>query len=295
MSDWHSLDKARRYLEEIKDARQSNRCPAVQDVDFIEELVASENDANPQLKLGHHKLCIGDNFEAARDSGLVERIINGIEEGRDWRAVLDTGNHRLAMSARHDEDNPRNISVFIVNSLKILWFNVRGWQKSFDQVAKAVNERLGPDEKPVKIVASLAGTEVQKTPEGCSIFALSAAKKMEDNPAVEAIHREALNALKKDGESAGGRTVNALRHLDPSFFKHATSPNVVNAYLRAQPDEVASRPVNREEQTLQKRQEAHMINRKVGDSLRRYSNSYEGKRLSFFTRAVDYMERRKGE
>ena len=110
----------------------------------------------------------------------------------------------------------------------------------------------------------------------------------------------------------GVNHLSADRLLPPSFFKHATSGNVIGRYVdacdagrtaaearrqagftgwqRDWPDGQA--PVNKKGQTLQQRHAAHSItreSRRDPGRLLTYSNSYEAKRIELIREALTHL------
>jgi hypothetical protein len=109
----------------------------------------------------------------------------------------------------------------------------QAWQKSLHTLTAALQARTADPNNPVRIHLGMTGSDVQKSAEGCHIFALSAAKKMADEPSIQTLHERVLLGLHTGRIAAGVNHLDAQRNLPPSMFKHATSKTVLQRYIQA--------------------------------------------------------------
>ena len=217
-------------------------------------------------------------------TSFSKRIAEGVETGEQWRAVLDTDNHRMAMSAHYDKDNPCNVSIFIVDATQIDEEDVEAAQEHFNMLAEDINMHIDTKvNSPVRIAVSIAGTKTHGTKEGCDIFAIADAEDMLNNPVIEAIHQEALAKLRENREVVNSRLVNAIS-LGLGFYRLATNPKTLDNYLDVHPE------LAEEVQTLKDQQSAHLVDREEHDNL--YSNMYEKERINLFSRLLSYQKKR---
>jgi hypothetical protein len=307
------------YLERLEKAYLSDDIPHVddiKDIDHLGDMIAGLNAADPALKLEYYKAREGDDEQFSfRDSPLADRLAAELGKGTAWRGILDIDDHRTALSIKCSSSS-NDVSMVLVNSVGFDLPDieqVRGqWRTALEELRTTLQQKLSPSARPVRLDMVFTGSDVQKPREGCCIFALSAAKKMASDPAIEGLHRSTLQDLASGTLRPSVASVSADVLLPPSFFKHTTSRSVVGRYLEtrrldhalavrrgagdgpgATPDPFGSpdAPVNKKGQSLQQRFEGHLVNRADRDRgvNRTYSNSYEAKRIEIIKTALAHL------
>ncbi|HEY9106123.1 MAG TPA: YopJ family acetyltransferase [Roseateles sp.] len=303
------------YLQELEQALHEGRTPDTADALHMPELVEGLNLADRSLKLESHLFVLGEPAPVMLQSSLAQRLRDSLGSGQAWRGVISDGDHGAAISLRFSTSS-NDVSMLLVDSLAWSQRDVdqkrRAWQAVLATLTPALQDRAGPQAAPVRLHLGMFATDVQRTPEGCHIFALSAAKKLASDPAVAALHERALQGIATGRIRPGVNHLNADRLLPPSLFKHATSGRVVERYVdacdagrsaaearrqagftgwqRDWPDGQA--PVNKQGQNLQQRHAAHSItreSRKAPGRLISYSNSYEAKRIELIREALTHL------
>lgn len=188
----------------------------------------------------------------------------------------------------------------------------RAWNAVLGVLTGALQQRTAADGSPVRLHLGITSSAVQKSSEGCHIFALAAAKKMASDPAIRALHDRVLLGLTIGRIRAGVSHLDANRQLPPSLFKHTTSAKVLQRYIevsrqrlqaaqarrqagftgwqRLRTDPLA--PVNKKGQSLLQRHAAHSVTREDRTQpgrLLSYSNSYELKRIDLIQEALAHL------
>jgi hypothetical protein len=158
------------------------------------------------------------------------------------------------------------------------------WGKALATIARVTQATLAPDAPPVRVHLMTVGASTQKTLSGCSIFALSALKKMASEGFVDRLHDDTLEGMVGEGPSIGVQLVDGSE-LPASFMKHATSGTVVDAYLDQSPLADPGAAVNHQGETLRERHDKHVITR----GLFTYSNSFEAKRIELVRAALHHL------
>lgn len=328
-----NLDVARKhypaltkYLEKLEAAyKTSTSLWPVEDVDHLPDIIAGLNAADPELRLHFEVILAEDHPDFTlectpariRDSALAKHIEAelllkpGQRSTRGWRALIDDGGrHRVAMDVQCSKSS-NDVSIIVIDSLNI--FNK--WDVILNVISSSVQSKIDPSVPPVRLHLAFFDTQTQRTDEGCDIFALSAAKKMAADPTIRALHDRLLEDLASDRIKPGGNILTAARQLPPSLFKHATSRRVLENYLdmqRHQRDDVTEWAwhgfmqqerlivdpdgmVNKQGQTLLQRYDLHETER--ADPLtgmrRKYSTSYEDKRIKLIRTALAHLTRDK--
>lgn len=307
------------YLEQLEKAYLSDEIPQlddIKDIDHLGDMIAGLNAADPALKLEYYKAREGDDEHFSfLDSPLTDRLAAELGKGTAWRGILDIDDHRTALSIKCSSSS-NDVSMVLVNSVGLDLPDieqVRGqFRSALEELRATLQQRLGPSAPPVRLDMVFTGSDVQKPREGCCIFALSAAKKMASDPAIEGLHRSTLQDLANGTLRPSVARVPADVLLPPSFFKHTTSRSVVGRYTEARrldhalavrraagdgagagPGPFASpdAPVNKKGQSLQQRFESHIVHRADRDRgvNRTYSNSYEAKRIEIIKTALAHL------
>jgi hypothetical protein len=156
------------YLEALEAAYAANKPAPIRDKEFLPDLIAGLNAADPRRKLDY---C---------------RLAAGLGQGGAWCALLDeAGGHRTALGIRCSSTS-RDASLVLVDSLAIDAddpFEKRRWLGITQGLEKALQAKLGGD-APVRLRLTVAGSDAQRSAEGCAVFAISAARKLASDPAI---------------------------------------------------------------------------------------------------------------
>jgi hypothetical protein len=233
--------------------------------------------------------------------------------GRDvsWPAVVDIDDHRIALSVRCTRSN-NDVSMLLVNSSALEDRDSRKWVRdTWNDVlwplTEFLNARRKPSQPPVRIRMEFTGSKAHQGLEGCTIFALSAAKKLASDPEIGRVHARMLAELEDGGRSVTVRWADPHSVLPPSFYKHATSRKVITDYLAArtelreagassshsveEPLTDPNGPVNKRGQGLLERFDSHVVQRwdERNAQYRRFSNSYESKRIELIATALAHL------
>lgn len=296
-------------------ARDDGRTPDTADAMFLPELIQGLNAAHPGLKLERHFFELGVPEAELLASSLAQRLQQSLGSGQAWRGVLTDGDHATALSLRFSGHTP-DVSLLLVDSLTWSPGDVErkrtAWQHTLDTLSAALQARSPKPTPPVRLHLAMVASDVQKSSEGCNIFALSAALKMASDPAIQALHERVLFGLLTGRVPPGVNHLDAPRNLPPSMLKHATSKTVLQRYVQASGERRraaqarreagftgwqrvrvdAMGPVNKKGQSLLERHAAHLITRedrtRPGRMLT-YSNSYELKRIDLVRRALAHL------
>jgi hypothetical protein len=303
------------YLADLELARAEGRTPDTADAHFLPELVQGLNAAHPGLKLERHFFELGAPESELLASSLAQRLQQSLGSGQTWRGVLTDGDHGTALSVQFSGHTP-DVSMLLVDSLKWSPGDVdrkrTAWQRTLNTLSAALQAKMPQLTPPVRLHLATVVSDVQKSSEGCHIFALSAALKMASDPAIQALHERVLFGLLTGRVPPGVNHLDGPRNLPPSMFKHATSKTVLQRYIRVsgerrraaqarreagftgwqrvRADTMAS--VNKKGQTLLERHAAHLVTRadrtRPGRMLT-YSNSYELKRIDLVRQALAHL------
>lgn len=303
------------YLEDLEQALDEGRTPDTADAQFLPELLAGVNAAHPGLQLERHLFELGGPKDELLASSLAQRLQDSLGSGQAWQGVLTDGDHGTAISLRFSA-HTNDVSLLVVDSVGWGPFDAlrkrQAWQATLNTLTDALQARVPDGGKPVRLHLGMTDTGVQKSAEGCHIFAIAAAQKMATDPAIQSQHERALFGLLTGRMAAGVNHLDAPRNLPPSLFKHATSKDELKHYIqvsssrrraaqakrnagftgwqRLRPDAMA--PVNKKGQNLLERHAAHEVTRpdraQPGRS-RTYSNSYEHKRIHLVRQALTHL------
>jgi hypothetical protein len=303
------------YLDELEAALRQGRAPATADAWHLPELIEGLNLADPTLKLERHLFVLGAEAPEVLASSLAQRLRSSLGGGQAWRGVITDGDHGAAISLRFPAQS-NDVSMLLVDSSAWTPRDVdrkrQAWRHTLGILTRDLQASADPQRGPVRLHLGITASDVQKTSEGCHIFALSAAKKLASDPTIATLHERALLGLSSGRISPGVNNLNANRLLPPSLFKHATSRGVLERYIAAidtgrtaaqarreagftgwqrdWPDGQA--PVNKKGQNLLERHAAHTISRQDPvdpHRQRSYSNSYEIKRIEMVRQALVHL------
>lgn len=281
------------YLQALEAAYAANKPAPIRDKEFLPDLIAGLNAADPRRKLEYCRLAALD-AESVCASSLVDRLAEGLGKGGAWCTLLDeAGGHRTALGIHCSSTSP-HASLVLVDSLEIDAdddFEQQRWLGITRALEQALQAKQGGAE-PVRLHLTVAGSEAQRSGEGCAIFAISAARKLASEPAITRLHGKVLGAI-HNGTEMPGFHVLPSHQLPPAFFKHANSSRDLRDYLvaRSRAAQAAPQPqgplrvndpiVNKKGQSLTKRFASHVVERPAssGDKMIRFSNSYEAKRI----------------
>jgi hypothetical protein len=278
------------YLEALEAAYAANKPAPIRDKEFLPDLIAGLNAADPRRKLDYCRLAALD-AESVCASNLVDRLSEGLSRGSAWCTLLDeAGGHRTALGIRCSSTS-RDASLLLVDSLAIDAddpFEKQRWLGITQGLEKALQAKLGGD-APVRLRLTVAGSDAQRSAEGCAVFAISAARKLASDPAIARLHGRILDLI-RGGTGSPGYGVMPPHLLPPAFFKHANSGRDIRDYLVARagaaqppgpPRRVIDPIVNKKGQSLLQRHASHLVERQAssGEKMNRFSNSYEAKRI----------------
>ncbi len=310
-----SMDLARthypvltRYLARLEAAHQSNiTLSPIEDINHIEAIIKGLNIADPKLNLHFDKMGAEDSPEQIRGYALAQKLEAELRveprhrSSNGWREIIDDGEHRIAMGVQCSKtSNDASIIVIDSRSMDLASFNAgagKKWGRVVAAIAPGIQTKLGPSASPVRLHVAHFATHTQKSQEGCSIFALSAAKKMASDPAIAKLHNLFLTGMiRMQIKQAASLVAVPAQHLPPSLYKHATSKRVLNDYwvertrVGFAKGEGPDSKVNKKGQTLLERSAANEIQR-LDYTLdyplvRTYSNSYEAKRIDLIRTAL---------
>jgi len=299
---WTHYPELTQYLQEREDALGLNTVSQtwdINDIDHMESLVEGLNLADPGLKLDYYQELWSDDASVAaiHTAALAERLQAELGKGGAWRAVVDYGEHRNAISVQCSASS-NDVSIVLVdstteNSAHTAHVRQR-WADVLNEISAAAQARLGPDTPPVRVHMALLSSGVQKAPEGCCIFALSAAKKMASEGAIRELHTRTLDDVAQGRAQPGVEWQDASPRLPPAFFKHATSRAVVEEYLKvlSQRDPAAAQAsVNKHGKTLLQRYDDNFVQRDdlIEEKKVSYSMSYEEKRIEMIKTALTHL------
>ncbi|WP_140629755.1 YopJ family acetyltransferase [Methylibium rhizosphaerae] len=287
------------YLLELEAAYLENRTPVVKDAEHLDALIAGLNRAEPGLHLERNDVMKFELQDAIDDYPLVRRLAEGLGTSAAWRMIInndDDTDHRSALSVKCNPSS-RDASLILVESLGDKEQVMDLWQDLLPRVTDALRRRL-PGDPPVRLHLAVANTTAQRTPEGCDIFALAAARKMASEPQIARLH-DAI--LAKPPADASGSHITPLPAtlLPASLLKHSTSGTALldslfqrDASPHAQKQDGVFNPVvNRDGQTLLERWTSHLTHRwdAKAEKPRTYSNSYEAKRIDLVRTALAHL------
>lgn len=273
---------------------------------MMPDIIAGLNKADPQLRLGLDVVMQFEPLSVVSDYRLVQQLEQGLVKGGDWRMVIDDQDidHRYAMGV-HCDPASRCASLILIESLdesSETAERMTAWQDIIERMGKVLRERL-PGDPPVRLHLAVSATTTQRSPEGCDIFAISAARKLASEPSISDLHQKVLARMSR---SDAATVVSPLpsTFLPPSFFKHSTSGNDLldNLFRRDEVgharrlDGVFNPVVNQKGQTLLERWTSHLTSRVDQDTgkQRVYSNSYEAKRIELIRTALAHLIRPDG-
>lgn len=149
------------YLAALEAAYASNQPAPIRDKDFLPDLIAGLNAADPRRKLEYCRLAALDT-ESVCASSLVDRLAEGLAKGGAWCTLLDeAGGHRTALGIQCSSTS-RDASLVLVDSLAIDVddpFEQERWLEVTQGLEKALQAKLGGD-SPVRLRLTLAGSDV---------------------------------------------------------------------------------------------------------------------------------------
>lgn len=287
-----------------------------EDMYHLDDLLEALNAADPSLQLRRYAFEFDRRCTGLAQSGLVSQLLQGMRNQAQWNAIFDRdGKHRSAVSIRCAD---HAASFVVVDSLAADSITEKThtdiWQRVLGQLQWFLDRKRNFAEPCVQLRAHVVFTHAQKSSEGCTIFALSAARKMASATAIADLHRQAL--APRPPASAAEPEVKFLSAsvLPPAFMKHATSASVLRDYLEKRRQEPGASDsslgaVNRRGETLLERHAAHAVTRPKGPAAEptwmtpilqclgldtgpdtvTYSDSYAHKRIEFVRLALAHF------
>ncbi|MGM9491793.1 YopJ family acetyltransferase [Ideonella sp. YS5] len=273
------------YLDELERAYRQNREPAVFDHPYLDDILQGLNAADPALAAQRCEFSPRWQASDLATSPLARCLQSHLGTGRTARLLLDSEGHRAALSIRCAAGS-NDVSMLLVDSFspELMKDGTAHWGRALAAIASALQKTLEPDAPPVRVHLTTVGASTQKTLSGCSIFAMSALKKMASEDFVGQLHHETLESMAGEGPAIGVHLVGP-DELPVPFMKHATSGTVIDAYLDRSSLAEADAAVNRQGETLRDRHSRHLITR----GLFTYSNSFEAKRIEFVRTALHHL------
>jgi len=273
------------YLDELERAYRQNREPVLFDHPYLDDLLRGLNAAAPALAARRCEFSPRWSQRELASSELTRCLQSNIGTGRTARLLLDSEGHRAALSIRCAAGS-NNVSMLLVDSFspELMKQGTASWGEALATIAGLIQAKLEPDAPPVRVHLMTVGASTQKTLSGCSIFALSALKKMASEDFVGKLHDETLEGMTGEGPAIGVHLADG-KELPVAFMKHATSGAVIDAYLRESSLAEAGAAVNGRGETLRERHASHVITR--GQFT--YSNSFEAKRIEFVRTALHHL------
>ena len=314
-------DSLRVYLTTMPQRLQSAAIPDTNaDAEHLRSIVIGLRLHTPSLDLRVYEIPDPDERpHAIRDGLLCRHVAMAIKSGLHWQAVVVTESHQMALSLSCSER--RNcVSLILLDSAYkrqgLDKFAALKWTNVIEQIGTGLNRLGAAEEEPTRLALTVCGSSAQLTIEGCTIFALAAARKMATDPEFGDLRRSRLEALENDVLAPGLHHLDAM-YLPPAFMKHATSKRVIREYLdarrrlapsglppRADVEQVASASKRPRLETspsptqmLTERFENFKVKRGLaafpGSAARpiEYSNSYEHKRIALIRKAIEGLEK----
>ena len=154
------------YLEELELAMHEGRTPDTADALHLPELIEGLNLADRALRLERHLFVLGSAAPAVLQSSLAQRLGDSLGTGQAWRGVLTDGDHGTAISLRFSGSS-NDVSMLLVDSSAWSPRDVdhkrRTWQATLAMLAPALQERAGPQARPVRLHLGMLATDVQRT------------------------------------------------------------------------------------------------------------------------------------
>ncbi|CAM3711419.1 YopJ serine/threonine acetyltransferase [Paracidovorax anthurii] len=286
------------------------------DMHHLDDIMEALNATTPSLNLCKYAFEFNQQLEGLKKTGLVTQLFEGMQTQGQWHAIFDRdGKHRSAMSVQCAKDSA---SLVIVDSLPADSIteevHTGTWTRVLEELQWFLDRKRNFVEPRTQLRAHIVFTHAQKSDEGCTIFALSAAKKMASSTAIADLHRQALaSAANADGTEPAVKML-ASSVLPPAFMKHATSARTLREYLekrRQEPNAAAADQgaVNKRGETLLERHAAHEVTRQkrppeestwftpilkclgmdTGPKTSTYSASYLHKRIEFVRTALAHF------
>ncbi|MFD2300009.1 YopJ family acetyltransferase [Paracidovorax citrulli] len=287
-----------------------------EDMYHLDDLMQALNTADPSLQLRRYAFEFDQRCTGLAQSGLVSHLLQGMQNQAQWNAIFDRdGKHRSAASIRCAE---HAASFVVVDSLAADSITEKAhtdiWQRVLGQLQWFLERKRNFAEPHVQLRAHVVFTHAQKSSEGCTIFALSAARKMASATAIADLHQQALAPRPSDSWAEPEVKFLAASVLPPAFMKHATSASVLRDYLeKRRQGPVALEPghgaVNKRGETLLERHAAYAVTRPkapapeptwmtpilqclgldTGPNMVTYSDSYAHKRIEFVRLALAHF------
>ncbi|MDO3507195.1 type III secretion system YopJ family effector RipAE [Ralstonia pseudosolanacearum] len=292
------LESMRQYLAELKTAAHAApnlrvETPGHRDAEFLDLLVAVENARHPKLALSAHTISLNtlNTTNPAAVASLARNLETSMRSREPWHAVVDIGGHAMALSVRHHPEQPKQISMIVVNSAGE-HLSVPEWNLMATLLAGHLNHKLeqAGDPKGVRIVLHCLNTGIQKTNHGGAIFALSAVKAMPGDEDIGKLHAHALSEAGKHADAVDVHVIDETPLLGPRFFKHMTHTFGLERMLTNRPD-LRTAPVNKKTGLpLAQYQSQHLRPHRLLQHVRETSStSYEDKRLQLYERAITHL------
>ncbi|MBW8829009.1 MAG: hypothetical protein JF606_06180 [Burkholderiales bacterium] len=290
------MQEMKGYLAELRlthaHRRELLRC---RDAEFLDLLVAMENDRDPSLRLSAHIVdtaVLGDDWNATlkATTGLARAAKEGMDHGA-WHAVVSIDGHEVALSARHDAENPSRISLVVVDSLKKN-FETRVWKHIAGALCHHLKNALGMEDKPAdaKVWVSCVNTSTQITGDGGAIFALYAVREMPSDADVAKLHDEMRSEQAAHRAPAAARVFDGNHLLGARFFKLMAQKLSMDELLEKRP-KLEDVPVNQKGDTLRTYQNANLVSQhpRHGPAFE-HNDAYERKRLGAYERLIEHVE-----
>jgi len=284
------LSMARKHVETLKQLKRENQPPRdfISDTRdnydselMIEEMIASENEREPELNLN---LCRTANAFARNINELAE---NG-EPGQKARYMTTVRARGFWHVVGYEATvvTPGKIYIRGFDSLPI-----SRSQKYFDAIGDAIEASCQGKNFQIKLDTYATGQ--QHSPAGCDIFALSFTLKSLD----EQFDASAIDF--KEGEPFDFQLIadEKAEHLPLAYYKHAQPPEIITQIINnPEPAQDVKKPVNKKEQTLAQRYEDNKTTQEIYSltaqeyQFKTFSDSIDAKRIVFYERLIQRLE-----
>lgn len=213
------LEAMQAYLGGLQQARGNPATlPPAHDELFLDMLRGAENAKDPSLRLQAHRvepalLAAGD---PAATEGLWRSITEGMRTGKDWHATVDIEGHHVALSARHDAENPAHVSLVLMEGAGSP-MQREDWQQLVGQLNDRMHTLTSANGGSGKVLMThLDVSASQPKTDNSALFALMAAKDMSRVEGIGEIHADAL-ARSRDPESPPMLSNKGDHLLDPDY------------------------------------------------------------------------------
>ncbi|TKC81320.1 type III effector protein [Trinickia terrae] len=211
------LDAMASYVLDLHRARKGKAAPPPsRDAEFTDLLVAGVNALDPQMRLSAHKIDVAQ--LAKRESGAVdsvsEALAEGMRNGGGWHAMLDLDGHHVALSARHDRDNPAHVSLAVLHGAGSPMS-----EEDWKSLAGLLGERLDESDPSSQGKLRLTRLDVSaiQPATGSALFALRAVKDMKTIDGIADLHIKTLADARNESEAVKTNGTSGVHLFDEEY------------------------------------------------------------------------------